>query len=153
MLEEILELLDIEGVAGLKMTDWNMFMLRRVRMLRPETVIFNGFDEVMALGLFYGADGGIGTNYNLFPELFAQIYNAAKAGNFARAIDLQHAYLTYGDILWRVGVRELFEHLMRVRGFGPYCWRRPRPAAIGDVIKAVEQELNKSIKTIEEMTK
>ena len=50
-LDEILELLDIEGVAGLKMTDWNLFMLRRLRLLRPETVILNGFDEVLALGL------------------------------------------------------------------------------------------------------
>jgi len=152
-LDEILELLDIEGVAGLKMTDWNMFMLRRVRILRPAAVILNGFDEVLALGLFYGADGGIGTNYNLFPELFAQICDASKAGDFARAIDLQHGYTAYGEILWRVGVAGVFEHLMRVRGFGPYCWRRPRPAAIPDAIKAVEQELNESIKAIEDMTK
>jgi dihydrodipicolinate synthase/N-acetylneuraminate lyase len=33
-------------------------------------VVFNGRDEVLAAGLLMGADGGIGTFYNVLPELF-----------------------------------------------------------------------------------
>ena len=40
-------------------------------------VVFNGWDEVFAAGMFMGADGGIGTFYNLVPELFLK----AASGN------------------------------------------------------------------------
>jgi len=54
-------------------------------LARPGRCIFNGRDEVLAAGLLMGAGGGIGTFYNLLPELFVEIYDAAIAGRWDAA--------------------------------------------------------------------
>ncbi|MFH1614548.1 MAG: dihydrodipicolinate synthase family protein [Planctomycetota bacterium] len=148
-IDEMLELLDIEGVVGLKMTDWNLFFMKRLKLARPDTVIFNGFDESLCPGLLYGAAGGIGTNYNLFPELFVGIYDAVVEGNIAKAMELQNHLIAYADLLWRIGVVPLFEYLMKIRGFGPYCFRKPRNVIDTDVLKKIKPELNALIDAIE----
>ena len=60
-LHQLLQLLDIDGVVGLKVSDWNLFLLKRLVLARPDLLVFNGFDEFLYLGLLYGATGGIGT--------------------------------------------------------------------------------------------
>ena len=75
---ELRMLLDIPGVAGIKMSDWNIFLLRSVVLEYPEKVVYSGFDEMLVPGLLYGADGCIGTWANLLPDLYAKVY--ARAG-------------------------------------------------------------------------
>ena len=60
-------------------------------MTRPGQSVFNGRDEVLAAGLLMGASGGIGTFYNLLPDLFVRIYTAATAERWedARAAQLR----------------------------------------------------------------
>jgi N-acetylneuraminate lyase len=52
-------------------------------------VVFNGRDEVLVAGLLMGADGGIGSFYNLVPDLFVQVYRLAQAGEWAKARAVQ----------------------------------------------------------------
>jgi N-acetylneuraminate lyase len=73
----------LPNVLGVKFTDFDLFRMSLLR--RPERCIFNGRDEVVVAGLLMGADGGIGTFYNLVPELFVQIYAAAVAGRWEEA--------------------------------------------------------------------
>ena len=98
-LAELLELVDIAGVVGLKFTDWNLFLLRRLRLERPDIVIFNGFDEMFTPAMMYGADGGIGTNYNLFPRLFVNMYRSVKSGDIEKAMDMQLRFMSYTHLL------------------------------------------------------
>ena len=70
-------LCDLPNVIGVKFTDFDLFRL--ANLARPGRVLFNGRDEVLAAGLLMGAGGGIGTFYNLLPELFVEIYDAAAA--------------------------------------------------------------------------
>lgn len=77
----------LPNVVGVKFTDFDLF--RMAQVLRPERRVFNGRDEVLAAGLLMGADGGIGTFYNLVPELFVRIYEAALAGNWDDVRDAQ----------------------------------------------------------------
>ena len=73
--EQLETLCDLPNVCGVKFTDFDLY--RMSVLTRPQRCIFNGRDEVLAAGLLMGADGGIGTFYNLVPELFVQIYTAA----------------------------------------------------------------------------
>ncbi len=82
-LDQILELCAIPGVVGLKFTDFDLYRLSLLT-LRGKTV-FNGRDEVLAAGLLMGADGGIGTFYNLLPESFVEVYQCALAGDWVAA--------------------------------------------------------------------
>jgi N-acetylneuraminate lyase len=78
---------ELPNVAGFKFTDFDLFTLSQVR--RPGLAGFNGRDEVLAAGLLMGADGGIGTFYNLTPELFVQIYEHGRAGRWEEARPIQ----------------------------------------------------------------
>ena len=82
-LEEQRELLTIPNVIGLKFTDFNLYRLSLLK--RDGACIFNGHDEVLVAGLLMGADGGIGSFYNLAPELFVQLYDQAHDGDWFAA--------------------------------------------------------------------
>ncbi len=76
-------LCELPNVIGVKFTDFDLF--RMGNLTRPGRAVFNGRDEVLAAGLLMGADGGIGTFYNLLPELFVEIYEAASSGRWDAA--------------------------------------------------------------------
>ena len=81
--EQILELCAIPNVVGLKFTDFDLY---RMRLLKNSgAVIFNGRDEVLVAGLLMGADGGIGSFYNIIPELFVEVYNCTQKGDWMAA--------------------------------------------------------------------
>jgi N-acetylneuraminate lyase len=82
-LDHLLELCEIPNVAGLKFTDFDLYKLHQIS--QSGKVIFNGRDEVFAAGLLMGAWGGIGTFYNLVPELVMRIYESALSGQWDEA--------------------------------------------------------------------
>ena len=84
--EQLEELCSLPNVIGVKFTDFDLY--RMAAVARPGRAVFNGRDEVLAAGLLMGADGGIGSFYNLAPDLFVALYDAAVAGRWdeARAI-------------------------------------------------------------------
>ena len=82
-LDQLLEICAIPGVGGIKLTDFDLY---RLSVLRREGVtVFNGRDEVLAAGLLMGANGGIGTFYNLLPAHFVRLRASAEAGAWADA--------------------------------------------------------------------
>ena len=81
--EQLETLCGLPNVIGVKFTDFDLF--RMANLARPGRCIFNGRDEVLAAGLLMGAGGGIGTFYNLLPELFVEIYEEAIAGRWEAA--------------------------------------------------------------------
>lgn len=54
-------------------------------------VIFNGPDEQFISGRIIGAEGAIGGTYGAMPELFLQMDECVKAGDMARAREIQYA--------------------------------------------------------------
>lgn len=86
-LEQLLELSELENVAGLKFTDFDLYKLSELR--REGHVVFNGRDEVLAAGLLMGASGGIGTFYNLMPEEFVRLYRCACEGRWEETRAIQ----------------------------------------------------------------
>ncbi len=81
--EQLESLCGLPNVFGVKFTDFDLY--RMSLLARPDRCLFNGRDEVLAAGLLMGADGGIGTFFNLVPELFVQIYTAAVGGRWEDA--------------------------------------------------------------------
>jgi len=81
--DALAELLEIPNVAGIKFTGFDLYMLSQLK--RAGAVVFNGHDEVLVAGLLMGADGGIGSFYNLVPELFVELFEKAAAGDWPAA--------------------------------------------------------------------
>lgn len=67
-------------MAGIKVSDWNIFLIRRIKADYPEKIVYTGLDEMVVPGLLYGADGSIGTWINLLPEFYCKLWTLAQAG-------------------------------------------------------------------------
>lgn len=81
------DLLTLPNVAGLKFTDYG---LHNIAVAKEQGVqVFNGYDEVLVAGLMMGADGGIGTFYNVVPQLFVQLRRCAASAQWAEARCIQ----------------------------------------------------------------
>ena len=55
-----------------------------------EFVVFNGPDEQLISGLVMGACGGIGGTYGAMPKLYVELYRCVKAGEMAKALEIQN---------------------------------------------------------------
>ena len=96
---QIDELCELPNVIGLKFTDFDLYKLSLLK--QRGLTLFNGYDEVLVAGLLMGADGGIGSFYNVAPELFVALYTHAQAGEWAQARAVQ----TRINELITIGVR------------------------------------------------
>lgn len=82
----ILRLASIEGVEGIKYTATTHSELHRIKKeLGNDFLVYSGCDEMAMSGLVFGADGIIGSFYNLIPEIFKAIYQAVKEGDLKKA--------------------------------------------------------------------
>ena len=103
MLKLVSEMIDDPKLMGVKHTSVNLFELERFKHLKRPLTVFNGFDEMLIGGLSMGADGGIGSTYNLLQDDILAIYRAFKAGDLKAAMETQtkvnriiEAMLPYG---------------------------------------------------------
>ena len=110
-LEEMERLLSVPGVAGLKFTDHNLYLMEGILNGPGRPHVFNGHDEVLLAGLAMGAHAGIGGFYNVMPGHFVKIYGAVQAGDFDSGRRLQQEVnrvirigLSYGGT---AGIREI----------------------------------------------
>ncbi|HEY6989081.1 MAG TPA: dihydrodipicolinate synthase family protein [Bryobacteraceae bacterium] len=85
--DQLFQLLEIPNVAGVKFTNFNLYEL--LLCASAGKTVFNGHDEVMTAGLLMGARGGIGTFYNLVPDLLVRIWNLTREGKWEEAISVQ----------------------------------------------------------------
>jgi len=150
-LSEMKRILDIPGVAGLKLSDWNVFLLRQVKLAYPEKIVYSGFDEMLLPGLLYGADGCIGTWENLLPELYAKVYQLIRAGRTEEARPLGDAFTAFLAVGWRYGIIDTFEELMRAKGYAQRCFRGPTSWYPGKVPAEVVAELLERMDEINKM--
>ena len=148
---ELRMLLDIPGVAGIKMSDWNIFLLRSVVLEYPEKVVYSGFDEMLVPGLLYGADGCIGTWANLLPDLYAKVYARVRAGGTDAVKPVMDEFTAFLAVGWNYGIIDTFEELMRARGYAGRCFRRPSAWEPGKVEPAVLADLLVWLQRLEDM--
>lgn len=86
----IKRLSDIKGVEGIKYTATTHFDIMRIKTeIGSDFVLYSGADEMAMSGVAFGADGIIGSFYNTIPEVFIELFAAAKAGDTEKARALQ----------------------------------------------------------------
>lgn len=102
--ELLVSILDLPGVAGIKFTSTDLYKMVLLRRARPDRTYFFGFDEVFLSGAVLGADGGIGTTYNLLGRLYMALHAATAGGDLHRARQLQEVSAEFVEVLLEVGV-------------------------------------------------
>jgi N-acetylneuraminate lyase len=120
-----MQLCAIPNVVGLKFTDFDLYRMRYIK--QRGALIFNGRDEVLSAGLLMGADGGIGTFYNIAPELFVELYNHALRGNWIGACAVQDRVNAIVRATLRFPVFPAIKQILRWSGVE--CGRCIRPRA------------------------
>ena len=85
------EIMKIDNMAGVKLTIPNYYVFEKMKLVNNGNInVLNGPDECMLPGLIMGADGAIGTTYNLMPKTACAIYNHFANGNINEAQKNQH---------------------------------------------------------------
>ncbi|AZS17903.1 dihydrodipicolinate synthase family protein [Paenibacillus lutimineralis] len=75
---------------GVKFTSLNLFEMQQIRARCGDRfLIFNGHDEVYAAGALTGADGAIGSTYNMMAPLFIRMFQEAERGGWSKLPALQ----------------------------------------------------------------
>ena len=70
---------------------------------RPDFAMLVGPEEITGECVLLGAHGGINGGANMFPELYAAMYDAAKAGHLQRIIQLQQLIMQISTTIYTVG--------------------------------------------------
>lgn len=84
------EMAEIDNVAGLKISIADYYAFGKITASVGDKIdILNGPDECMICGLSVGADGAIGTTYNIAPKLAVEIYDKFKANDMTGALTAQ----------------------------------------------------------------
>ena len=135
--DQLAEILSIPNVGGMKFTSSDFFQLERLRSAFPDKVFYNGSDEMLCSGLAAGADGGIGSTYNIMPKKILAIYDAFRAGDVKTALARQAEANAVIAKLIRWGVLPACKAVMRLNGFDYGECREPFlpvvPEALGDL--------------------
>ena len=106
------ELMKIENVIGIKMSIPNYFYFEQLKSVNGGNInVLNGPDESMLSGLSMGADGAVGTTYNILPKTSCEIYNAFKTGDMKTALEKQKKLNKLISILFNNEVEEWKETL------------------------------------------
>lgn len=86
----IKRLAKIENVKGIKYTALSLYEITQIKdEVGEDFLVYSGADEMAMAGLLAGADGIVGSFYNIMPELFINIYNAVQNKDLDEAQRLQ----------------------------------------------------------------
>ena len=122
---DLLALLEHPKIIGVKHTSQNLYQLERLKSAAPQAVIYSGFDEMFVGGAAMGADGAIGTTFNVMGRLFVRIFDALKAGDLPAALALQSRANAVIDVLVEVGVFPGTKAMLKILGLDCGPCRRP----------------------------
>jgi N-acetylneuraminate lyase len=103
-LDQINTLVTLPGVGALKQTSGDLYQMEQIRRAHPDLVLYNGYDEIFASGLLAGADGGIGSTYNIMGWRYLNIVKALRTGDITAAQQLQNECNKVIDLLIKTGV-------------------------------------------------
>lgn len=135
--DNISEFLSDERFLGVKHTSSDYFALEQFKSAFPDKVVYNGFDEMFMAGLAMGADGAIGSTFNLMAEKFIKIRNLFAENKVEEARAVQNEANVIIRALCKVGVMQGEKAVMDALGFD----MGPARAPFGPLTEEQKKEL------------
>ncbi|MBR6744763.1 MAG: dihydrodipicolinate synthase family protein [Clostridia bacterium] len=111
------KLFKIDNITGVKWTSSNYYEMISLREKFPQANIFNGPDEMLICGLSAGADGGIGSTYNIIFPLIHEIYQSFSVGNIEQAREAQKKADKIIRVILKYSVIPVVKMVLEERGF------------------------------------
>lgn len=109
--ETVRKAAQIKGVVGLKDSSANMFYLHKVQVElrdRPDFTLLVGPEELLAETVLTGGHGGVNGGANMKPQLYVDLYNAAKARDFAKIQPLHDQVMDISSKIYSVGAHSSY---------------------------------------------
>lgn len=116
--EYVKRLLELPNIKGMKITDNNLFIIEMVvAYAKGKLQIFSGCDELILPAVMAGADGAIGSFYNMFAPAVIKAREAFLAGDIQKG---KHFMLTFSRIVFELikdssSVYSFFRTSMRLK--------------------------------------
>lgn len=123
--DELTRLLDTPQVVGVKNTCADLYAFEQLRRRQPQATLLHGFDETLLSGLVTGADGGIGSTYNLQASRILALSQALKTSDITEARTLQSQSNALIDALVEVGVLPALKYMLEQTGIAMGHCRSP----------------------------
>jgi N-acetylneuraminate lyase len=106
------------NIVGIKFTSNDLFQMERMKAADPDLIVMSGYDELFLGALSMGADGAIGSTFNVMPKKFIKIFDYYKHGKIEDAQKEQrsaneviHALISTGKLL------NAHKYLLELQGF------------------------------------
>ena len=109
---------EVDNITAIKWTSSDYYGMMRLKDLtHGEMNIINGPDEMLLMGLNAGADGGIGTTYNLILPRIKAIYDNFMAGNLWEAQQAQMKANRVIAVLKKYEIIPCVKAMLKCKGF------------------------------------
>jgi N-acetylneuraminate lyase len=111
--------------AGIKHTSYDLYQMERIKRLRDGLVVFSGHDEVYAGAAALGADGAIGSTFNIIAEAFVKMRRLILNSEMEKAAELQTKANDFIAVLIKHGVFQSIKHILTAAGIDAGPCRKP----------------------------
>ena len=139
-------------LAGVKFTDSDFYLLERMKRAYPELCVWNGYDEKLLCGLSMGADGGVGSTYNVLCPAIKGILSNFEKGNMQKAQEYQHLVNDMITVMSKCGnVFSAIKTILTFEGMDFGGCRKPFHALSQEDVENIEHAYNVYLKSLEKM--
>ncbi|OED41333.1 hypothetical protein AB833_09990 [Chromatiales bacterium (ex Bugula neritina AB1)] len=139
----MLNLLEDDRIAGIKFTAPDLFQFWQLRQQAPGKAFFFGTDEMFLGAAATGADGGIGSTYNLIGDVYKGITSAIEQGDIERARSLQAISNELVTVLLQTGVLPGLKYALNRLGVPVGPCRQPFRAPDAASLQALNAWMDK----------
>lgn len=140
----ILRLTDLPHVQGLKYTVRSHDEMGYLKeKLGKDFMIYSGCDEMAFSGLCAGADGIIGSFYNLFPDLYKKILKKVQESDIQGGMKLQKIADEVIFAALKYDFPSVLHGMMQWRGLEAGYSRRPFYTYKAEELSALKEEMKK----------
>ena len=137
------ELLRIDNVIGIKDTRANYYQMWQLRQLNNGNInIINGPDETLLCGLMMGADGGIGSTYNIMADKYARLYSLFTEGKLEEARAMQFQITSIIQVILKYGCFQALKKYLEFQGFNMGTCAFPAASLNKDDALRMKQEID-----------
>jgi N-acetylneuraminate lyase len=143
--EDIKTLFKSEAIAGVKHTNLNVYQLERIKNIKNELIMYNGFDEILVAGLAIGADGAIGSTFNFMYPHYRKIQEAFEALKHEEARVLQTKANNIMEAACSIGLISAIKYILKLQGIDVGLPRKPFFELDTEQKKYIEEVLQQNL--------
>jgi 4-hydroxy-tetrahydrodipicolinate synthase len=116
-------------VIGVKQSAGDLKLFADLMMMAPDKLIYSAVDALMYPSYALGAHGSIAAILSAAPHASVELWDAVKAGNHVRALELHQKLLTLWNAIVSDNLPACTRYAQSLQGLPPTFSRAPMPEA------------------------